>query len=281
MTALLDTTVRHLHRIALGKQRDGRVPGLYAGVCRGGELVWGDGIGVADVGAERAPTADDQFLVASNTKTFTAVMVMQLRDEGRLGARRPARRPRARGVPPAHDPAVPGPRVGHGPRAARRRVGDARATRRQDAAPRLRRRRADRCRPHDHWHYSNVVYAMLGQLVARARRPVLGGVAAHPAARPARDAAYVGRLRRRAARDRLLRRAVRRRAPARAGDGPQGDGAVRRPGQHRRTTWRRWSAFVADPVVAALRRHDRGDVPAADPARPRRSGPARWVSASS
>ena len=69
---------------ALAKQRAGRLPGLYAGVCRSGELVWGEGIGVAEVGADRAPTADDQFLVASNTKTFTAVMVMQLRDEGRL-----------------------------------------------------------------------------------------------------------------------------------------------------------------------------------------------------
>ena len=33
---------------------------------------------------DRAATADDQYLVASNTKTFTAVMIMQARDEGRL-----------------------------------------------------------------------------------------------------------------------------------------------------------------------------------------------------
>jgi CubicO group peptidase (beta-lactamase class C family) len=84
MADLLDTTVRQLRRTALAKQRQGRLPGLYAGVCRAGSLVWGDGIGVAEVGADRAPTADDQFLIASNTKTFTAVMVMQLRDEGRL-----------------------------------------------------------------------------------------------------------------------------------------------------------------------------------------------------
>ena len=84
MAALLDTTTHHLRRTALDRQRQGRVPGLYAGVCRGGELVWGDGIGVADTGSERAPGPDDQFLVASNTKTFTAVMVMQLRDAGRL-----------------------------------------------------------------------------------------------------------------------------------------------------------------------------------------------------
>ena len=50
---LLDSTARHLRRTALAKQRDGRLPGLYAGVCRGGELVWGDGIGVVEVGADR------------------------------------------------------------------------------------------------------------------------------------------------------------------------------------------------------------------------------------
>ena len=79
MSAVLDTTSRSLRRIALAKQREGRVPGLYAGVCRRGDLVWGDGIGVADVEAERAPGPDDQFLIASNTKTFTAVMVFPLR----------------------------------------------------------------------------------------------------------------------------------------------------------------------------------------------------------
>ena len=84
MTDLRETTVRSLHRIALDKQREGRVPGLFAGVARSGSLAWGEGVGQAWIGAGRAPTADDQFLVASNTKTFVAVMVMQLRDEGRL-----------------------------------------------------------------------------------------------------------------------------------------------------------------------------------------------------
>ena len=60
------------------------MPGLVAAVCRGGEVLWSDRIGVADVADARPPGVDDQFLVASNTKTFTAVLVMQLRDEGRL-----------------------------------------------------------------------------------------------------------------------------------------------------------------------------------------------------
>ena len=82
---LRDDTSRRLHRIVLDRQRDGRLPGVFAGVARDG------GAGVAGRRRRRVarrpghPADDDhQFLVASNTKTFTAAMVMQLRDEGRL-----------------------------------------------------------------------------------------------------------------------------------------------------------------------------------------------------
>src|SRR4051812_50060155 len=52
---------------------------------RGGRLVWHDGIGAATLDQpDTPPGPDDQFLIASNTKTFTAVLVMQLRDEGKL-----------------------------------------------------------------------------------------------------------------------------------------------------------------------------------------------------
>src|SRR5215218_8734526 len=78
VTALLDTTTRSLHRIALDKQREGRVPGLYAAVCRAGEELWGEGVGRADLASGRTPGRDDQCLSASNTKTFIAVVVMQL-----------------------------------------------------------------------------------------------------------------------------------------------------------------------------------------------------------
>ena len=72
--SLHESTTRALHRIALDKQVKGRVPGLYAGVVRGGGFVWHEGLGAADVSVPQiAPTAEDQFMVASNTKTFTAV----------------------------------------------------------------------------------------------------------------------------------------------------------------------------------------------------------------
>ena len=83
-STLQDSTRRRLRAIALDRQRTGRVPGLAAAVVRRGELLWTDGIGTVDVSAPRVPGPDDQFLVASNTKSFTAVLVMALRDEGRL-----------------------------------------------------------------------------------------------------------------------------------------------------------------------------------------------------
>lgn len=51
---------------------------------RGGEVVWAEAIGHADVEAGEAATADHQYRIASITKTFTAVAVMQLRDAGKL-----------------------------------------------------------------------------------------------------------------------------------------------------------------------------------------------------
>src|SRR3954453_18551303 len=167
MEPLLDTTTRHLHRIALARQRDGRLPGLFAGVCRRGGLGWSEGIGVVEVGTlapDRAPTADDQFLIASNTKTFVAVMVMQLRDEGRLSLDDLL----GDHVPEVSHPITIRQCLAHVSGMAREPIGDVWETLENPSAKELRRDFDDVervLRPHDHWHYSNVVYAMLGQLI--------------------------------------------------------------------------------------------------------------------
>jgi CubicO group peptidase (beta-lactamase class C family) len=164
VTALLDTTTRSLHGIALGKQREGRVPGLFAGVARGGSLIWGEGVGLADLAEERPPSADDQFLIASNTKTFTAVMVMQLRDEGRLSLDDLL----GDHVPEVSHPLTIRQCLAHVSGMAREPLGDVWETLENPTAKELRRDFDDVervLRPHDHWHYSNVVYAMLGQLI--------------------------------------------------------------------------------------------------------------------
>lgn len=164
MTPLLDTTARSLRRIALSKQREGRVPGLYAAVCRRGELAWGDGIGVADLDDDRAPGPDDQFLIGSITKTLTAVMLMQLRDEGRLTLDDLL----GEHVAEVSHPITIRQCLAHVSGMAREPVGEVWETLEHPDAKELRRDfdLVERIlKPHERWHYSNVVYAMLGQLV--------------------------------------------------------------------------------------------------------------------
>ncbi|MGI8575148.1 MAG: serine hydrolase domain-containing protein [Egibacteraceae bacterium] len=62
-------------------QRDGRLPSVTVAVTDERELLWSTGRGRVD--GER-PTVDTQYRIGSITKTFTAVIVMQLRDEGEL-----------------------------------------------------------------------------------------------------------------------------------------------------------------------------------------------------
>ncbi|MDX3454143.1 serine hydrolase [Streptomyces sp. ME02-8801-2C] len=78
---LLPSTRRALlHRIAVA-QREGRAPSLVAAVVRGGETVWTGARSSVD---GHAPDANVQYRIGSITKTFTAVLVMRLRDEGLL-----------------------------------------------------------------------------------------------------------------------------------------------------------------------------------------------------
>ncbi|MDT0214686.1 serine hydrolase domain-containing protein [Rothia sp. ARF10] len=78
------TNARLDHVLATG-QRDHRLPSVAAGLVRGGELVWSGAVGTVDGRADGAAVdADTQFRMGSITKTFVAVAVMRLRDEGRL-----------------------------------------------------------------------------------------------------------------------------------------------------------------------------------------------------
>lgn len=81
MSELFESTrAKLLHRVATG-QRDGRAPSLTGAVARDGAVLWCAGRGSVD-GAE--PTADTQYRIGSLSKTFTAVLILRLRDEGVL-----------------------------------------------------------------------------------------------------------------------------------------------------------------------------------------------------
>jgi CubicO group peptidase (beta-lactamase class C family) len=77
---VLPSTARTLLARTARAQRDGRAPSLVAGVVRDGGLAWSAGRGdVPD------PHTDVQYRIGSISKTVTAVAVMRMRDEGRLG----------------------------------------------------------------------------------------------------------------------------------------------------------------------------------------------------
>ena len=84
---LLPETERALlHRLATA-QREGRAPSMAGAVVRDGQRAWSHAI---------ETTTDTQFRIGSLSKTFVAVLVMRLRDEGRLGLDDRAGRPPGR-----------------------------------------------------------------------------------------------------------------------------------------------------------------------------------------
>ncbi len=166
MSSLPDDSKRHLHRAALHQQREGRVPGLAAAVARDGDLLWFAGIGTTRVGSPETPGPDDQYLVGSNTKTFTAVMLMQLRDEGRLALDDLL----ADHLPDVGHPVTVRQALAHVSGMQREPLGDVWDTLEQPDAASLVRgfAEAERVgRPHTRWHYSNLAYAVLGQVVEK------------------------------------------------------------------------------------------------------------------
>lgn len=84
---VLPTTARTMLARVARAQRDGRAPSLVAGVVRDGGLAWSAGRG-----AVAEPHTDVQYRLGSISKTVTAVVVMRLRDEGRLALDDPLER---------------------------------------------------------------------------------------------------------------------------------------------------------------------------------------------
>jgi CubicO group peptidase (beta-lactamase class C family) len=78
-----DALAPALERLLRERQAD-RLPSVAASVVRKGEIVWSNAVGFADVEDERESTADTQYRIGSITKTFTATAIMQLRDAGEL-----------------------------------------------------------------------------------------------------------------------------------------------------------------------------------------------------
>lgn len=152
------------------EQVSARLPSVTAGVCRDGDMLWCGTRGSVVPGDARAQPANIQYRIGSITKTFTAVLVARLRDEGRLDFADPLER---------H---LPGTAIGD------RTIGQLLShtgglqaeidgewwervpglswaeLAKTLSAQSLRHRAGSR------FHYSNLGYAVLGELIARHRR---------------------------------------------------------------------------------------------------------------
>lgn len=66
-----------------GRQALG-VPGVSIGVIQDGTVVFEGGFGVREIGTDTKPDAETLYIIASNTKALTALMLAKLLDEGKL-----------------------------------------------------------------------------------------------------------------------------------------------------------------------------------------------------
>ncbi len=60
------------------------LPGVAVGVVHDQQLVWAQGFGYADLASKRPMTAETRFRIASNSKLFAAIAILQLREAGKL-----------------------------------------------------------------------------------------------------------------------------------------------------------------------------------------------------
>src|ERR1700744_617012 len=84
MDQLTSVDFEAVDAMAATYQQRGTQPGIAYGVVAGGQLVHSGGLGQRRAGGP-VPDARPVFRIASMTKSFTATMVLTLRDEGALG----------------------------------------------------------------------------------------------------------------------------------------------------------------------------------------------------
>jgi CubicO group peptidase (beta-lactamase class C family) len=151
-------------------QRTWKAPSVVAAVVRDGEVVWSGAVGKAVVGAGEGGLdagIDVSYRLGSITKTFTAVLVHQLRDEGLLDLDDPL----SRHLPESKHGSITLRRLlAHASGMQREPVGDLWVSltvpTREDLVEGF--EQAEQLVPtQTAHHYSNLAYAVLGEVVAR------------------------------------------------------------------------------------------------------------------
>ena len=163
---LLPATRRALNRRVAVGQVEGRTPSLVGAVVRDRHLVW---CGARSMLEGHEPDGNTQYRIGSLTKTFVAVLVMRLRDEGRLDLADPLGKyldaGQAKSATIAHLLSHTAGLASetHGPW-WERTPGDLRPELADILGPEPQRHQAGRL-----FHYSNPGYALLGALVGQLR----------------------------------------------------------------------------------------------------------------
>ena len=161
-----DELPRELDRLLATAQAEQRMPAVAASVFRDGEVLWERALGLADVEAGEDATTGHAFRIGSITKTFTAVCVMQLREQGLVELDEQLR---------TYVPEAPvGPTVrqalAHLTGVQREVPGNIWETlvmpTREDVLARLE-DTEQVLSPNERFHYSNLVFSLLGELLVR------------------------------------------------------------------------------------------------------------------
>lgn len=154
-------------RLLRAAQAEHRLPSVGAAVVSGGDVVWSEAVGLADVAAGVRATPETQYRIGSITKTFTAAAIMQLRDAGELDLEDRLERHLPAGE---HGGATLRTMLSHLSGLQREVPGELWESLEfpsRDELLRLLGEAEGVLPPGEHWHYSNLAFAVLGEVVAR------------------------------------------------------------------------------------------------------------------
>jgi CubicO group peptidase (beta-lactamase class C family) len=169
VTSLRPDTADALYAEIAAAQSEWKLPSVNAGLVRDGSLVWTGSRGQFTTANGGTPGPDVQYRIGSITKTLTAILIMQCRDEGLLG------------LNDAVGKHLPG--IAFGDRTIRHLLAHSGGMNAEPEGPWWERNpgvsfdqlaaamdESQAAGPADlRHHYSNLGYALLGELVARLR----------------------------------------------------------------------------------------------------------------
>lgn len=76
--------IAELRRFVEQGQKETQVPGVALGLVQNGKLIFADGFGVKELGGAEKPDGDTLFMIASNTKALTTLMLAKLVEDHKM-----------------------------------------------------------------------------------------------------------------------------------------------------------------------------------------------------